>query len=92
MENTNLGFALAGSNVDTGTVRETFLLNQLKENHQVILPNHGDFLIDGEITIEVGGKSKNNYQIKDTPNAYIAMNDILIRSHNRIPLWLFGFL
>jgi hypothetical protein len=30
--------------------------------------------------------------VKDVPDSYIAVDDIEIGHHNRIPLWLFGFL
>ena len=91
LENTNLSYALAGPTVDIGNLRETFFLTQVKENHEVSLPKSGDFLIDGVYTIEVGGKNKTNFQINNLPNSFIAMDDILIGTSNKIPLWAFGF-
>ena len=91
MENTNLMHALS-SNVDKGNDRETFFANQLKEGHTITFSGHGDFLIDGKYTIEVGGKGKTFEQIKDIPGSYIASDDIEYGHSNRIPLWLFGFL
>ncbi len=92
LENPNLCYVLAPEFVNKGTLRETFLLNQLTYKHQISLPKQGDFLIDETITIEVGGKWKTNKQIVGLQNAYIAADDIEIGSFNKIPLWLFGFL
>lgn len=92
LENTNLSFAL-NSNPEIGTIRETFLFNQLKNaGHKVQLADKGDFLINGKQTIEVGGKSKSNKQILNLEDAYIAADEIEIGFANKIPLWLFGFL
>ncbi len=90
LENTNLMFALS-SNVEAGTVRETFFANQLSE-HELSFGGAGDFLIDNTHTVEVGGRRKNFNQIKDLSQSYLAIDDIEIGSGNRIPLWLFGFL
>jgi hypothetical protein len=92
LENTNLSFAL-NSNPEIGTIRETFLFNQLKNaGHKVQLADKGDFLINGKQTMEVGGKSKSNKQILNLEDAYIAADEIEIGFGNKIPLWLFGFL
>ena len=90
LENTNLMFALS-SNVEAGTVRETFFANQLSE-HELSFGGAGDFLIDNTHTVEVGGRRKNFNQIKDLSQSYLAIDDIEIGSGSRIPLWLFGFL
>lgn len=91
LENTNLSYALAGPIVDIGNLRETFFLSQLQDEHEVSLPKSGDFLIDGEYTFEVGGRNKSHSQINQLPNAFIASDDILIGTGNKVPLWLFGF-
>jgi len=39
-----------------------------------------------------GGKGKTFRQIKDTPNSFIAYDDVEMGVGNKIPLWLFGFL
>ncbi|ETZ23699.1 ATP-binding protein [Pedobacter sp. V48] len=92
LENTNLSFAL-NNNPEIGTIRETFLFNQLKNSgHKVQLAEKGDFLIDGKQIIEVGGKNKSYKQIQGIENAYIASDEIEIGFGNKIPLWLFGFL
>ncbi len=92
LENPNLCYALASTAINKGTLRETFLLNQLKYKHEVSLPAKGDFLVNETITIEVGGKTKTNKQIHSLENAYVAADNLEIGSFNKIPLWLFGFM
>lgn len=92
LENTNLSYALKNQ-PDTGSLRETFFLNQLKNaGHTIALPPAGDFIIDGKWTVEVGGKTKGNAQIKYAKNSFIVADDIEVAYQNKIPLWLFGFL
>jgi predicted AAA+ superfamily ATPase len=91
LENTNLLFAMRPV-PDSGTVRETFLLNQLMNAKlPVTLPKAGDFYTQ-HTCIEVGGKRKSNKQVKEEGNYLIAADDIEIGYANKIPLWLFGFL
>lgn len=91
LENTNLSYALK-TNPEIGTIRETFLLNQLRSaGLPVFYPDAGDFQINGSI-IEVGGKNKTSNQVRHLSNYYIAADNIETGSVNRIPLWLFGFL
>jgi len=52
----------------------------------------GDLLVNDEITFEVGGKNKDSSQIKNTENAWLALDNIEIGHGIRIPLWLFGYL
>jgi predicted AAA+ superfamily ATPase len=91
-ENTNIIHFLAFQNINTGNVRETFFVNQLRTKHKVNTAENGDFTIDEQIVFEVGGKNKSNSQIKNIENAYIAADDIETGFANKIPLWLFGFL
>lgn len=91
LENTNLMYALA-SEINIGNIRETFFANQLFSGHELTFGDKGDFLVDNEHTIEVGGHRKSFEQIKDVANSYLAVDDIEIGNGNRIPLWLFGFL
>jgi uncharacterized protein len=92
LDNTNLMFALTNASVNQGTVRETFLFNQLKVSDSVLNSDKGDFLIQNKFTIEVGGKNKSGKQIEGVENAYIAADNIEFADRNKIPLWLFGFL
>ncbi|MEL7119486.1 MAG: AAA family ATPase, partial [Bacteroidota bacterium] len=91
LQNTNIAFALS-KDVNKGSLRETFFLNQVKAKHFVSLPKSGDFFIDDKYTIEVGGAKKSIAQIKQIEHAYIAADNIEIGNQNKIPLWLFGFL
>ncbi len=92
LENTNLMHLFKDSLADKGNLRETFLCNQLKYDHELQYAEQGDFLVDGEYTIEVDGKNKTNKQIKDLNMAYIAADNLEYGYKNKIPLWLFGFL
>ncbi len=92
LSNTNLMYSLALNQINIGTIRETFLLNQLSYNHKVNYPKQGDFIADFKYIFEVGGKNKTNKQIANISNSYIAMDNIEIGFGNKIPLWLFGFL
>lgn len=91
LNNTNLMFALNSEKPEKGTLRETFLLNQVMVKHKVTYPETGDFLIDGKYLIEVGGKSKNAEQLSGKENSFIAADDIDFPDGKKIPLWLFGF-
>ena len=91
-DNPNLMSALVPE-VNMGTMRETFFLNQIKSSgHRVVYPPKGDFRVDGKYLFEVGGKGKGFGQIKDMPNSFVVNDDVEIGFGNKIPLWLFGFL
>lgn len=89
LDNTNLLFT---TKADAGTVRETFFMNQLSKDHEMIAPKVGDYLVDEKLTFEVGGKNKSFKQIKGIEESFIAADDIEIGFGNKVPLWLFGFL
>lgn len=80
------------ASADSGTLRETFFMNQISFGHQVGYPKKGDFLVDGKYLFEVGGARKGFGQIADIPNSYAVNDDVEIGHDNKIPLWLFGFL
>lgn len=92
MENTNLIYALSQDKPETGTIRESFFLNQLHAQHQVVFKNKGDFFVDNKYLFEVGGKNKSLKQIASEPDSYIAADGIEVGFKNKIPLWLFGFM
>ena len=91
LNNTNLMYAL-GANIEIGTVRETFFLNQLLQLFPICYPVKGDFLVDKQYLFEVGGASKTFDQIKDEPQSFLAVDNTEIGYKNRIPLYLFGML
>ncbi len=77
---------------ETGTIRKTFLLNQVSNHLTVTYPEHGDFLLNSIQTIEVGGRNKTSDQLKEIKNGFLALDDIETGAGQTIPLWLFGFL
>jgi predicted AAA+ superfamily ATPase len=91
-ENPNLIYSLSELSSNIGTVRETFVLNQLTQSHSVTYPRSGDYYVDEKYTMEVGGKHKGKSQIQGVKNAYVIADDIEIGYGNKIPLWLMGFL
>ncbi len=93
LNNSALLYALnSNQNLAVGTVRETFFMNQLIKDHDVLIPKKGDFLIDHQFTFEIGGRNKSKKQITGLKNAFIAADDIELGYENKIPLWLIGFL
>lgn len=95
MDNSNLLYALADETPEIGTVRETFFCNQLvSSGHQVEYGGlkGGDFRIDGDLVVEVGGKEKGFKQVANEKNAYVAADNIDSATSHKIPLWAFGFL
>lgn len=92
MENTNLLYAWATEPVQIGTVRETFVVNQLAANHTVeYRKSNGDFLVDGKYVFEVGGENKDFTQIADIPNSYILSDDLETAIGKKLPIWAVGF-
>lgn len=92
LQNTNLAYTFALASINVGNIRETFFMNQLRQNHQVTFPKYGDFMVDDTFVFEIGGANKTQQQIQGVPNAYLALDEIKTGHGNRIPLWLFGFL
>lgn len=92
LNNSNLMYALAKENTNTGNVRETFFLNQFKGLYEINLSETADFMVDKTYTFEIGSKNKTRKQIADTKNAYVAKDGVEIGVANIIPVWLFGFM
>ncbi|GAB2619053.1 ATP-binding protein [Belliella aquatica] len=91
-ENSNFLFSLQ-MNPSSGTVRETFFMNQLRNSGRLIsLSKKGDFLVDEKYTFEIGGRNKDKSQIKNVENSFLALDDLEYGIGSKIPLWLFGFL
>lgn len=87
--NTCFIYALADDNPEIGNIRETFFYCAMSVNHKVTSSPSADFLVNGH-TFEVGGKSKNQKQIKNVNDAFIVKDDIENAYMNIIPLWTFG--
>ena len=89
LDNTNLIYSLASDNSNTGNIRETFFINQLRIKYDVIVSPVADFRI-GNYTFEVGGKNKGLKQIQGVDKAFVVKDDIELGYLNTIPLWQFG--
>jgi predicted AAA+ superfamily ATPase len=92
LNNSNLMYVLVNENVNTGNIRETFFLNQMKGLYNINISKQSDFLVEEKYTFEIGGKHKSKKQIAGLSNAYIVKDQIEIGYGNIIPIWLFGFL
>lgn len=93
LENPNLAYALQPI-PDIGNMRESFLMNQLKNiDLEIKLPKTGDFYLPKyNLYIEVGGKNKTTSQVKHHENFVIAKDNIEIGGGQTLPLWVFGML
>ena len=91
LENINL-YNILCSDKNSGSMRESFFISQIKIYHNLAYSNIGDFKVDDKYIFEVGGKNKSYKQIKDIENSYVVADDVEIGFENRVPLWLFGFL
>ena len=92
LNNTNLMYAIDKQSVNSGTIRETFFLNQVRCVSNVQYPKTTDFYVDNKFFIEVGGKNKAKAQLRELENSFVAKDDIETGHTNVIPLWMFGFL
>ena len=97
LDNTNLIYAYSTKVPEIGTVRETFFCNQLASAGHLVEYGGiktGDFRIDKNLVIEVGGVGKDFSQISDDDidKSALAIDNIDIASGKKIPLWAFGFL
>ncbi|WP_420459313.1 ATP-binding protein [Neolewinella sp.] len=103
LDNPNLLHALAPQQVNLGTLRETFFMNQLAQltyskalvPPEIKLPGSGDFVFltpDRRLLFEVGGRNKSFKQIGEAPGHYVVADTLRTGHSGRVPLWLFGFL
>jgi hypothetical protein len=90
--NPNILNAIGEEQINTGTLRETFFFNQLSALTKLYYTPDGDFNVNNDFVVEVGGKNKTYKQIKSLRDSYLALDGIEIGYRNKIPLWLFGFL
>jgi predicted AAA+ superfamily ATPase len=91
LNNTNLFNALC-LDKNKGTLRESFFVSMLYNNHKLNYSDKGDFLVDETYTFEIGGAKKSFNQIKNIKNSFVVADDIEVGFGSKIPLWLFGFL
>ncbi len=91
LDNTNLQYNLIPGLPNIGNVRETFFFNQLKAGYDIFSSPVSDFQVE-DMTFEIGGKSKNQKQIKDVEKGFVVKDNIEFGYSNVIPLWRFGML
>ena len=92
IDNTNLLNAWATTPIQIGTIRETFVANQLSVNHVVeFRKTDGDFLVDSKYTFEVGGDDKDFQQIANVADSFILADDMETAIGKKLPIWVVGF-
>ena len=92
LENSNLMHDLMDHEAAPSDSLETFVLNQLKKDHDIKLTASGDFLVDDQHTFKMCSGNRKQKRAKDEGNSYIIADDIEIGSGSLIPVWLLGFL
>ena len=94
LENTNLSFILSDTNSpNVGSVRETFVLNQLRNAHHVEIPKSGDFFVNNKWTLEVGGAKKTKKQLDGIENAFRVLDECEFSTTTGVlPIWMLGML
>lgn len=92
LDNPSLIYALGESDIEIGTVRETFFFNQTRRIKSVTSSPISDFFVDDKYTFEVGGRKKKQRQLQNIENGYVVKDDIETGYGNIIPLWMFGML
>ena len=92
LENPNLLYALSSNEVNIGTARETFVVNQLKNRYTIEYGRkQGDFKVEGTYTFEVGGKDKAFSQIAGIQNSFVLSDDMETPVGRKLPIWIIGF-
>lgn len=92
IHNPNILCTLAKS-ANIGTLRECFVVNQLKVSHEVEYgKSHGDFKVDGKWTFEVGGEDKSFDQIANISDSYVLADSLEFPIGKKLPLWIVGLL
>ncbi len=95
LDNTNLYYAISGTTgkeVNIGTLREAFVINQLQSaGYKTFYSKQGDVNVDN-YKFEIGGKSKDAGQLKGATHSYILKDDIIYKQGRFIPLYAVGFL
>lgn len=91
LDNTNL-FQVLCAVPNSGSLRETFFVSQLRYQHQVHYHDQGDFSVDDQWIFEIGGANKSLKQLKGQAQSYAALDDLVVGDGRRVPLWMFGML
>jgi predicted AAA+ superfamily ATPase len=82
-----------GESLSIGALRELFFCQtMLDAGENLFCSDIGDFQTK-KVIFEIGGKNKTTRQIQAaTLPAYVVKDDILVRTGNQLPLYVFGFL
>ncbi len=91
LDNVNL-YNILCSDKNSGSLRESFFVSQVKIDHSVKYAQKGDFIVDDRYTFEIGGKNKSFRQIEGIDNSYLALDGIETGFGAKIPLWMFGMM
>ncbi|TKG94660.1 hypothetical protein EYV94_11995 [Puteibacter caeruleilacunae] len=91
LDNSNLAYTLVDEVANTGIIRETFFINQLRVKYIIAESTVSDFVVE-DMTFEVGGKNKTQRQIRNVSDSYVVKDDIENGFGNVIPLWQFGMM
>lgn len=75
---------------DIGSLRETFFCRMLIGRHKIHAAAQADFVVDDNLTFEIGGRNKGGAQLAQAKNGYLALDETPVGVARRIPLWLFG--
>ncbi len=95
LNNTNLFYAMEHElrkGIDKGAVQELFALTCLENsNLKPAYSKIGDLNCQ-DFLFEIGGKNKSTKQIRGSNKSFLLLDDILIGTDQKIPLYLLGFL
>lgn len=93
LSNTSLVHSFSEKGRNQGNLRETFALDQLQNaGYSVTSPKFGDFMINEELLIEIGGIGKSAAQVAEYDNHLIFSDELEIGWGKKVPLFLLGFL
>ena len=81
--------SLAEDSVNTGNLRETFFMNQMKVRNDIVSSDISDFRIGGK-KFEIGGKSKGRKQIETAREGGVGKEGGEYSAGNILPLWGVG--
>lgn len=95
LNNTNLFYAMEHElrkGISKGPIRELFALSSMESaDLKPAFSKIGDLKCQ-DFIFEIGGKNKTTKQIKNIENSFLLLDNILIGTKKRIPLYLLGFL
>jgi len=74
------------------SIRESFVTAMLSHGQRIGAPINGDFLVDDEILLEVGGPAKKGRQVRNLDKAWMVKDGIEAGSGNSLPIWVLGML